>query len=361
MAPKAALPRLLLIIGQLIAGSSGATTSYANTTGVGDYIAQGLGIAASSATSSALNGSVTSNVASTTTTVQSSGISSLSNGNDSYAAAQSCNSALMAYSAITLGFMSSPDDAFSTYTESVTHWTVYTTILCDGRPRALDNISLATVSPKTGSLFTGLLTPLAKPTCTINQANCASLFAAWSTSLTSVQSVEIDGNSVTDTAANAFTYLQSPRCELTSSTVSPISTTTTSTTSITTPSITAVTSSGCGRCTLDIGIIQLLYFPPTANISRDMCAKTPAVSVTCPNGRLVPTSTVAGFFNTSESFTEGSCSYPPPSSTANSGERQDCQDISHTDVQHRTIRRQRWYNLLRESSVHTVLICASLR
>ncbi|EMC93681.1 hypothetical protein BAUCODRAFT_250812 [Baudoinia panamericana UAMH 10762] len=44
------------------------------------------------------------------------------------------------------------------------------------------------------------------------------------------------------------------------------------------------TMSGCGQCTIYGGTVQLLYFPVTTNVSRDMCATAPPSPTTCPLG-----------------------------------------------------------------------------
>ncbi|KAK3068947.1 hypothetical protein LTR53_013085 [Teratosphaeriaceae sp. CCFEE 6253] len=50
----------------------------------------------------------------------------------------------------------------------------------------------------------------------------------------------------------------------------------------------AASADYCGACTIGGGNVQLLYFPVTQNISRDMCATAPASSRVCPFGTTIP-------------------------------------------------------------------------
>jgi hypothetical protein len=153
---------------------------------------------------------------------------------------------------------------------SGTNFRASTTTLCDGHGRIVGDLtpisSWSTVfeTPVTGTI------PYGPPSCSIAPSACASMQSQYA----------ISGSSY-DVAYSSWLAAgatgDSPDFDL-----EPV---------VCTAAGSAVMQDYCGACTIYGGTVQLLYFPQTMNVSRDMCATAPAASTVCPFGSLASIST----------------------------------------------------------------------
>ncbi|KAI7248629.1 hypothetical protein KC343_g4818, partial [Hortaea werneckii] len=143
------------------------------------------------------------------------------------------------------------------------------TTLCDGHPRL-------TTSPGT-SLSEGWLTfpgteptststivntygsayPYATPSCSVNPSDCDPFWEAYSTKLSEWSALG---------AAQTTPAPETPPCMNQSMASSDASF--------------QASFRGCGLCTIYGQGVELVYFPPPATVSRDMCASTPLANMT---------------------------------------------------------------------------------
>ncbi|KAK3620006.1 hypothetical protein LTR22_025763 [Elasticomyces elasticus] len=114
-------------------------------------------------------------------------------------------------------------------------------------------------------LYTG--TP---PSCSIPQSACSSMQMAYNSAWSkygvecSAYTSSIAANLTVTAPTIASTYSDNPHCNATGTSTTPVT--------------------GCGPCNLYGGSVQLLYFPPGTEVSRDMCATVPVTSTDCPFG-----------------------------------------------------------------------------
>ncbi|KAK3655173.1 hypothetical protein LTR56_003594 [Elasticomyces elasticus] len=182
--------------------------------------------------------------------------------------------------------------------QPVTNYSASLTTLCDGYPRLVGNLTATGVwytstEADSSTSYTG-----AKPTCSVDEADCLSLYNAYTTI------EDIWGSSLdtwTSDAANPTppTPPDYPACTLTGTGSQRPDT--------------------CGACTVYGGTVQLYYFPVTANISRNMCATAPAASTACPFGPTTPLAandSSAQIATACDGHCGGVCSYYPFTKTS---------------------------------------------
>jgi hypothetical protein len=112
----------------------------------------------------------------------------------------------------------------------------------------------------------GWIFPVSSVSCSVNPADCDGLYQAYSTA-SSKWSAAANGTSATGAIFPTITPSPSlPACVNSSQSSSNE----------------AFSKSfyGCGLCTIFGDEVELMYFPAATTVSRDMCAKTPSVSVT---------------------------------------------------------------------------------
>ncbi|KAF2765149.1 hypothetical protein EJ03DRAFT_218651 [Teratosphaeria nubilosa] len=182
----------------------------------------------------------------------------------SYASA--CNTELRLYSSIISGHPPGYGTPITT-TRLVTGtaFTASTTTLCDGRPRVWGTITPVShiTSTQTVYAYTNYSGP--PPSCTIGPSDCLQLQSAYVSSLNSYNSYQ--SASSTDLPLSDMPH--QPMCQ--------------------TPEDADV----CGQCTIAGGKVELLYFPVTRSISRDMCATTATSPIVCPFGETVAATSTA--------------------------------------------------------------------
>ncbi|KAK3661253.1 hypothetical protein LTR56_000376 [Elasticomyces elasticus] len=182
--------------------------------------------------------------------------------------------------------------------QPVTNYSASLTTLCDGYPRLVGNLTATGVwytstEADSSTSYTG-----AKPTCSVDEADCLSLYKAYTT-LEDIWGSSLD--TWTSDTANPTppTPPDYPECTLTG-------------TGSQRPDI-------CGACTVYGGTVQLYYFPVTANASRNMCATAPAASTACPFGPTTPLAandSSAQIATACDGHCGGVCSYYPFTKTS---------------------------------------------
>ncbi|KAK5708633.1 hypothetical protein LTR17_020523 [Elasticomyces elasticus] len=209
--------------------------------------------------------------------------------------ASACNHEWALYSSA--AFLS--DAVIYSTLQSVTNYTASLTTLCDGYPRLVGNLTAAGVWSTSTETYSLTSYGGAKPTCSVDEADCLSLHDAYTT-------LEDNWGSSLDTWTSDSaepappTPPDYPVCTLTGTGTGQR------------PDI-------CGACTVYGGTVQLYYFPVTANVSRDMCATAPAASTACPFG---PTTPPAANDSSAQTATAcdghcgGVCSYYPFTKTS---------------------------------------------
>ncbi|KAK5740816.1 hypothetical protein LTR17_004406 [Elasticomyces elasticus] len=151
-----------------------------------------------------------------------------------------------------------------------TNFSASTTTLCDGNARIMGNITSTGQYPFTSQTFDFLLYTGTPPSCSISYAACSSMQRAYTSALSqyavenSAYEASISANLTVTAPVLASYYSNEPNCNVTSTSTTPIT--------------------GCGPCNLYGGSVRLLYFPPSTEVSRDMCATVPAASTDCPFG-----------------------------------------------------------------------------
>ncbi|KAK5686723.1 hypothetical protein LTR17_026891 [Elasticomyces elasticus] len=143
-------------------------------------------------------------------------------------------------------------------------------------------------------LYTG--TP---PSCSIPQSACSSMQMAYNSAWSkygveySAYTSSIAANLTVTAPTIASTYSDNPHCNATGTSTTPVI--------------------RCGPCNLYGGSVQLLYFPPGTEVSRDMCATVPAISTDCPfgNGQQLNNTNNIGQATAPCAFYSDSISLPP--------------------------------------------------
>ncbi|KAK5700645.1 hypothetical protein LTR97_005162 [Elasticomyces elasticus] len=182
--------------------------------------------------------------------------------------------------------------------QPVTNYSASLTTLCDGYPRLVGNLTATGVwytstEADSSTSYTG-----AKPTCSVDEADCLSLYKAYTT-LEDIWGSSLD--TWTSDTANPTppTPPDYPECTLTGTGSQRPDT--------------------CGACTVYGGTVQLYYFPVTANASRNMCATAPAASTACPFGPTTPLAandSSAQIATACDGHCGGVCSYYPFTKTS---------------------------------------------
>ncbi|GAB1739603.1 hypothetical protein NU219Hw_g4552t1 [Hortaea werneckii] len=143
------------------------------------------------------------------------------------------------------------------------------TTLCDGHPRLTNSpgtsLSEAFLTfPGTGPTSTstivntvGRIYPHETPTCSVEPSDCDPFWKAYSTKLSEWSALG---------AAQTTPAPQTPPCMNQSAASSDASF--------------QSSFNGCGLCTIYGQGVELVYFPPPATVSRDMCASTPVANLT---------------------------------------------------------------------------------
>jgi hypothetical protein len=186
--------------------------------------------------------------------------------------AQACDRESARYDTIlSYGITPTDDDnAIATTWATTTSYTAETTRLCDGRVRAIGTLTPVHV----GSVLTESVPTITYtgpgPSCSVSQSDCAwlrksylSAESSYSSSLSRFPDAP-PGNSPTVPRC----YIPGPPLEV------------------------------CGQCTIHGGHVELLYFPVTTEISRNMCATAPTSSVICPYGPTYSNNDTVSGFNT---------------------------------------------------------------
>ncbi|KAK4888199.1 hypothetical protein LTR27_012879 [Elasticomyces elasticus] len=151
-----------------------------------------------------------------------------------------------------------------------TNFSASTTTLCDGNARIMGTITSTGQYAFTSQTFDIISYTGTPPSCSISYAACSSMQRAYISALSqyavenSAYEASISANLTVTAPVLASYYSNEPNCNVTSTSTTPIT--------------------GCGPCNLCGGSVQLLYFPPSTEVSRDMCATVPAASTDCPFG-----------------------------------------------------------------------------
>ncbi|KAK3072022.1 hypothetical protein LTR53_007569 [Teratosphaeriaceae sp. CCFEE 6253] len=207
-----------------------------------------------------------------------------------------CNNEWAVYS----GSVDISDGGFFDKTMTATLYTASLTTLCDGHTRIIGDLTpTATTEFFSSWVYSTWSTFLAKPSCHIAQSDCVSMqkqYAVDQSASSSAYSSAMSAQSGDpDWIVPDYDGVDEPLCTVTG---------------------TAASADYCGACTIGGGNVQLLYFPVTQNISRDMCATAPASSRVCPFGTTIP-----GDQTNSIGQATAPCSYYPfeLTTTADSG------------------------------------------
>ncbi|KAK5676313.1 hypothetical protein LTS10_011125 [Elasticomyces elasticus] len=183
--------------------------------------------------------------------------------------------------------------------QPVTNYSASLTTLCDGYPRLVGNLTATGVWYTSTEADSSTSYNGAKPTCTVDEADCLSLHNAYTT-LEDIWGSSLDTWTSDSAEPTPPTPPDYPVCTLTGTGTGQR------------PDI-------CGACTVYGGTVQLYYFPVTANVSRNMCATAPAASTACPFG---PTTPPAANDSSAQTATAcdghcgGVCSYYPFTKTS---------------------------------------------
>ncbi|KAI7626080.1 hypothetical protein KC319_g2245 [Hortaea werneckii] len=143
------------------------------------------------------------------------------------------------------------------------------TTLCDGHPRLTTSPGTSLSEgwltfPGTGPTSTSTIVntygsayPYATPSCSVNPSDCDPFWEAYSTKLSEWSALG---------AAQTTPAPETPPCMNQSMASSDASF--------------QASFRGCGLCTIYGQGVELVYFPPPATVSRDMCASTPLANMT---------------------------------------------------------------------------------
>ncbi|KAI6847251.1 hypothetical protein KC332_g2461 [Hortaea werneckii] len=143
------------------------------------------------------------------------------------------------------------------------------TTLCDGHPRLTTSpgtslsegwLTIPGTGPTSTSFIVntvGSIYPYSTPSCSVEPSDCDPFWEAYSTSLSEWSALG---------AAQTTPAPQTPPC-INQSMASW-------------GSSWAASFDGCGLCTIYGRGVELVYFPPPATVSRDMCASTPLANLT---------------------------------------------------------------------------------
>ena len=172
--------------------------------------------------------------------------------------AQACDSESAIYdNLLSYGITPTGDgDAFATAWVTTTSYTAETTRLCDGRERVVGSLTPVSV----GSVLTQCLPTITytgpAPSCSVAASDCSWLRNSY---LSADSSYSSSLSRYPDAPPGDSPTL--PRCYVKG------------------PPLDA-----CGQCTIHGDHVELLYFPVSTPVSRDMCATTPTSPVICPYG-----------------------------------------------------------------------------
>jgi hypothetical protein len=172
--------------------------------------------------------------------------------------AEACNSESAVYDTL-LSYGVTPtgdDDSLATSWTETTSYTAETTRLCDGRVRVLGSLTPVSV----GSVLTTDVPTITytgpAPSCSVSPSDCSWLRKSY---LSAQSSFSASLSQYPDAPPGESPQL--PRCY-----------------------IPGKAQDVCGQCTIHGDHVELLYFPVTTEVSRDMCATTPTSPVVCPFG-----------------------------------------------------------------------------
>lgn len=199
--------------------------------------------------------------------------------------AQACDRELAAYDTI-LSYGITPTDLLTLWA-TTTSYTAKTTRLCDGRARVVGSLTPVHIgSVLTASVPTVTYTGPA-PSCSVNPSDCSWLRKSY---ISADSSYSSSLSQYPDAPPGDEPTV--PRCYIPGPPL-PV----------------------CGQCTIHGDHVELLYFPVTTEVSRDMCALTPTSPVTCPYGPTYSNN------DTIKGFATAPCPYidTEPKSTTDSG------------------------------------------
>lgn len=191
---------------------------------------------------------------------------------ESWSSASTAHDAKNVYYSTTTTIVGGPIYSLASYYENAT-------TLCDGHPRLTSSPgSLLSTAFKTFPETTPISTSTYRetyyssffsaplPTCSVAPSDCDGFWDAYSTSVSAWQASKTADGSSSSAQITPAPSPQTPPC-----------------------SNQSVASSwqgfyssfrGCGLCTIYGEGVELVYFPPPSSVSRNMCASTPAASLT---------------------------------------------------------------------------------
>lgn len=170
--------------------------------------------------------------------------------------AQACNSESAVYDNLLSYGLTPAGDGFATGWVTTTSYTAETTRLCDGRERVLGALTPVSVGSTLSQIVPSITYTGPAPSCSLLPSDCSWLRTSYlsaQSSFTSSLSKYPDAPPG-DGPTVPRCYISGPPLDV------------------------------CGQCTIHGDHVELLYFPVSTPVSRDMCATTPTSPVICPYG-----------------------------------------------------------------------------
>lgn len=170
--------------------------------------------------------------------------------------AQACNSESAVYDNLLSYGVTPTGDGFATEWVTTTSYTAETTRLCDGRERVVGSLTPVSVGSTLSQCVPTITYTGPAPSCSLLPSDCSWLRTSYlsaQSSYTSSLSKYPDAPPG-DSPTVPRCYINGPQLDV------------------------------CGQCTIHGDHVELLYFPVSTSVSRDMCATTPTSQVICPYG-----------------------------------------------------------------------------